>query len=100
MKFSSVLQVLMVEVTLTKKLNPETQKPYEIPHARCILLADDAKEVVTVGRLRIPRGMEQVVKPGLFRANFALVVPDYGDDKGDIVAQLTGLQPMEAKKGA
>lgn len=97
LEFSSIIQILLVEVSLTKKINPDTQKPYEIPFARCILLNDDGA-VITVGRLKIPRALEALVKVGIFRADFALRVPDYGDDKGDIVAQLTGLHPVQAKK--
>ena len=95
MKFSSTIQILMTEVSLTKKLNPETGKPYEIPYARCILLGDDFK-AVTVGRLNIPRDMEGKVREGIFRAGFALVVPDYGNDKGDIVARLIELTEIPA----
>lgn len=92
-RFSSILQVLLVEKTLTKKLNPETGKPYEIPYGRCVLLDQDGA-VVTVGRLKIPRELESQVKVGTFNADFALRVPDYGDDKGDIVAQLTALRAI------
>jgi len=94
--FSSIMQILLIEKQLTKKINPETQKPYEIPYARCILLDQDGA-VVTVGRLKIPRTLEAAVKVGTFHADFALVVPDYGDDKGDIVAHLTGLRPGAVK---
>jgi hypothetical protein len=93
--FSSIMQILLIEKQLTKKTNPETQKPWEIPYARCLLLADDGS-VITVGRLKIPRALENMVKVGIFHADFSLVVPDYGDDKGDIVSQLTGLRPVAA----
>jgi len=53
MKFSSTVQVLLVETTQSKKLNPDTGKPYEQCAARCILLGDNGKDVVTVGRLRV-----------------------------------------------
>lgn len=94
--FSSIMQILLIEKQLTKKVNPETQKPWEIPYARCIMLDRDGA-VVTVGRLKIPRHLETVVKVGIFSAEFALLVPDYGEDKGDIVAQLTGLTPVVSK---
>lgn len=97
--FSSIIQILLIEKQLTKKLNPETNKPYEIPYARCILLDQDGA-VVTVGRLKIPRNLEAAVKLGTFRADFSLVVPDYGDDKGDIVSQLTGLSPATVKRAS
>lgn len=100
MKFSSTVQVLLVETTQSKKLNPDTGKPYEQCAARCILLGDNGKDVVTVGRLRVPPALREVVKPGVFRADFALQVPDYGENKGDIVALLTGLVPAPATPAA
>ena len=50
--------------------------------------------VVTVGRLKIPRDLESQVKVGTFNTDFAIRVPDYGDDKGDIVFMLTVLRPV------
>lgn len=93
-KFSSTVQVLTVETTQSKKLNPDTGKPYEQVAARCILLADNGTDVITVGRLRVPPVLRDAVKVGTFRADFTLQVPDYGDNKGDIVAMLTGLVPI------
>lgn len=99
MKFSSIIQVLIVEKTDTKTINPDTGKPFQRTAARCILLGDGG-DVVTVGRLRVPKSLEDAVKVGIFRADFALVVPDYGDDKGDVVAQLTNLVPQQSKAAA
>lgn len=99
-KFSSTVQVLLVETTQSKKLNPDTGKPYEQVAARCILLADNGKDVITVGRLRVPPVLREVVRPGTFRADFTLQVPDYGDNKGDIVAMLTGLVPVASAPAA
>jgi len=92
-KMSSILQVLTVEVEETKFIDKDTGKPALRHFGRCILL-DDAGAVVTVGRLRIPKPLVEQVKPGTFSASFALGVPDFGDNKGDIVAQLTGLVPV------
>ena len=41
--------------------------------------------------------MREQVQVGTFRASFSLQVPDWGDDKGDIVAVLTALVPEPAK---
>jgi hypothetical protein len=90
MQMSSTLQILTVETTDSKTVDTVTGKPFQRVAARCILLGD-AGEVVTVGRLRVPKSLQAQVKPGTFRAAFALKVPDFGDNKGDIVAELTSL---------
>lgn len=94
---SSRIQVLTVETTDSKTIDPATGKPFPRVAARCILLGD-GNEVVTVGRLRVPKSLVPQVKTGIFRASFALRVPDYGDNKGDIVAELTALQEEPAKR--
>jgi len=90
--FSSRIEVLTVESTDSKTMDPATGKPFKRVAARCILRADDGS-VVTVGRLRVPKALVPQVAPGNFRAAFALRVPDFGDNKGDIVAELTALTP-------
>lgn len=95
--FSSIIEVLLVERQETKFQDKETGKPIERVSARCVLRADDGQPV-TVGRLRVPKALADKVQVGVFRADFALVVPDYGDDKGDIVAQVTNLTPIKAAK--
>lgn len=93
--FSSIVQVLTVEVTDSKTVDPATNRPFQRHAARCILLNDDGS-VNTVGRLRIPKALVPQVKTGHFRATFGLRVPDFGDNKGDIVAELTALQAVAA----
>ena len=88
--FSSRIQILTVENENRK--SKRTGNEYTHFVARAILL-DDAGGVVTVGALRVPPAMRDQVKVGSFRASFSLQVPDYGDDKGDIVAQLVELVP-------
>ena len=92
MAFTSTIQILKVSQELSKKINPDTGKPYESTIARTALINDD-NELETVGRLRVPRDLVGVAKVGVFRAGFALRVPDYGADKGDVVAVLTSLTP-------
>lgn len=87
--FSSRIQVLTVERTQTKFPAADGTPQMRVA-ARCILLGDGG-EVVTVGRLRVPKALHDKVAPGVFRATFALTVPDYGDSKGDIVASVTEL---------
>ena len=90
---TSTIQILKLETKFSKKLDPNTGKPFESPEARVALLDDDGV-LETVGRLRVPRALADSVKLGTFRASFALTVPDYGENKGDVVSQLTGLMPM------
>lgn len=93
MSFTSTIQILKVSEELSKKLNPDTGKPYVSHIARTALINDDG-ELETVGRLRVPRDLVDVAKVGTYRAGFALRVPDYGPDKGDVVSMLTSLIPL------
>ncbi len=99
MAFTSTIQILKVSEELSKKLNPDTGKPYVSHIARTALINDDG-ELETVGRLRVPRELVDVAKVGVFRAGFALRVPDYGADKGDVVAVLTSLTPVPPARTA
>ncbi len=93
--FSSTIQILSVEREDRK--SKRTGTDYKHFAARCILLGDDG-EVVTVGALRTrDEALQNLCQPGTFRATFALQVPDYGDNKGDIVAVLTKLTPVPSK---
>lgn len=94
--FSSTLQVLVIEEQTAKKVNPDTGLPNKWKVARCALL-DDAGEVINVGRLRVPRDLDATIARGTFRATFALGVPDWGDSKGDIMAMLTALTPVQLR---
>lgn len=63
--------------------------------ARAVLMADDGT-VITVGALRsnqVLPALRDMVKVGLFRCGFSVMVPDWGDNKGDIVSVLTDLTP-------
>ncbi|RYH38513.1 MAG: hypothetical protein EON54_18965 [Alcaligenaceae bacterium] len=87
---TSTIQILKSEVQLSKKLNPDTGKPYESTIARVALLDDDGV-LQTVGRLRVPRDLVDQAKVGTYRASFALQVPDFGEFKGEVISVLTGL---------
>lgn len=99
MQLTSTIQILKVSEELSKKLNPETGKPYVSHIARTALINDDG-ELETVGRLRVPRDLVDVAKVGTYRAGFALRVPDYGPDKGDVVSVLTSLVPVPPSRPA
>lgn len=99
MSFTSTIQILKVSEETSKKVNPDTGKPYVSHIARTALINDDG-ELETVGRLRVPRDLVEVAKVGVYRAGFALRVPDYGADKGDVVAVLTSLTPVPPARTA
>jgi len=99
MQLTSTIQILKVSEEFSKKLNPETGKPYVSHIARTALINDDG-ELETVGRLRVPRDLVDVAKVGTYRAGFALRVPDYGPDKGDVVSVLTSLVPVPPARPA
>lgn len=96
MSFSSTLQVLKINA-VESGISKKTGSPWERHTAECMLL-DDKNEIECVGRLVIPPTMRESLTVGTFRASFALVVPTYGDAKGDITARLTGLLPMVSAK--
>lgn len=94
--FSSTIQILAVENE--EKTSKRTGSKYQHFAARSILLSDDG-EVITVGALRTRNEeLQKQCKPGTYRATFTLQVPDYGDNKGDIVAELTALTPITLKQ--
>lgn len=97
MSFSSTIQVLKVEKETRK--SKSTGKDYEHFAARCITLTDDG-EVDNVGVIT-SRGctpeVREKVRPGTFRAVFALRVSDFGEQQGQIVAMLTDLMPVPVK---
>lgn len=98
--FASFLRVLVVEDKKGTKPRPDgTFAQWQV--ARCVLAKDQKfAEVVTVGALRVPKSLEGQVKQGDYTASFSLGVPDWGDNKGDIIAMLAGLTPIPQGKGA
>lgn len=96
--FASFLRVLIVEDKKGSKPRPDgTVASWQV--ARCIVAKDQKfSEVVTVGALRVPKSLEGQVKPGDFTASFSLGVPDWGDQKGEIVSMLAGLTPIPQGK--
>lgn len=91
--FSSIIQILVLETRDTGFKDKVTGEAVMRSDARCILFNDDGS-VNTVGRLRVPKPLVPVAKVGTFRGGFAMQVPDWGDNKGDIVAVLTHLQEV------
>jgi hypothetical protein len=97
MSFSSTIQVLKVENE--ERTSKRTNNTYQHFAARVILLTDEG-EVDTVGVInsrRITPELRDSMKLGTYRATFALKVPDFGEDKGDVVCMLTGLTPVPVK---
>lgn len=100
MTFSSTLQVLKVEKE--QRTSKRTGNTYDHFAARCVVL-DDNGEVVTVGVITSKACTPEVrekVRPGTYRALFALQVSDYGDQQGQIVSMLTDLMPVQVKPAA
>ena len=96
MSFSSTLQILKVNA-VESGVAKATGKPWERHTAECMLLDDDGA-IECVGRLVIPTALRETIKVGIFRAGFALVVPTFGDQKGDISTRLTSLTPAPNAK--
>ncbi len=92
MSFSSTIQVLKIN-EVEKGISKKTGQPWERHTAECMLLSDDGS-IDCVGRLVIPTVMRESIQVGTFRAGFALVVPTFGDQQGQITARLTSLLPM------
>lgn len=97
---SSIIQVLKVEKE--ERTSKRTGNSYEHFAARVILL-DANGEVDTVGVInsrRITPELRDSMKVGTFTAGFALKVPDFGDDKGDVIVMLTSLVPVPSASRA
>lgn len=98
MSFTSTIQVLKVENE--QRTSKRTGKEYTHFAARCITLDDDG-QVDNVGVIRsdlvVPE-LRDAIRVGTFRATFGLKVPDFGENKGDLVAMLTGLVPFPQKQ--
>ena len=97
--FSSRLNVLAVENE--ERISKRTQKPYRHFVARCVVL-DDKGGVLTVGSLRSDQCVQELREAlkagdsGIYRAGYGLRVPDFGDQKGDVVCLVTSLVPERA----
>lgn len=98
MSFSSTIQILKVD-TPEEKTSPKDGSKYMVHTAQTALLSDEG-ELQKVGRLRIPEALREVVKVGTFRASFALEVAQWGQNKGDVIAALTGLVPVPVRQAA
>lgn len=91
-QWSSTIQVLAVENE--ERTSKKTGNKFQHFAARCIVLNDDGS-VLTVGALRIRNPeLQASCKVGTYRATFGLSVPDFGEDKGDIIASVTALSPV------
>ncbi len=92
MNFSSTIQVLKVDPV--EERTAKDGSKYPVHTAQTALLLDDGT-LDKVGRLRIPPALREVVKVGTYRASFALEVAQWGQNKGDVIATLTGLMPYQ-----
>ncbi len=58
------------------------------------MLRDETGAAGAVGVLTIPKSLEEIAKPGVYTASFALEAPTYGENQGKVVAALKGLSPV------
>jgi hypothetical protein len=98
MSFSSILQILKIN-PVDSGISKKSGQPWTRNTAECMLLAADGS-VECVGRLSIPKDMVEALKVGVYTAGFALTVPTFGDQKGDITARLTSLTPVSPRATA
>jgi hypothetical protein len=93
----SRLQVLSVENE--DRTSKNTGKEYRHFAARCIALDENSKplNVCTVRSRQMAEGVRDSVKPGVFRVAFGGVIPDYGDDKGDLMPKIVVFTPEDVK---
>lgn len=99
MRIVSTVRVLTVESEERKR---KDGTPYVQRKATCILLNDDGTPA-NVGAIRsrlLPVEFWEKLVPGDYRAVFGLHVPDWGDDKGDLVPVVTELTPVQLRKPA
>ena len=94
----STVTVLAIENEERKSVR--TGNAYQHYAARCVLL-DDAGKPVNVGTLRsrqmLPELREKLTV-GTFRLGYAIVVPEGGDNKGDLMPMVTSVVPMGGGK--
>lgn len=92
------IQILSVENE--QRTSKRTGNDYTHFAARSVLL-NEAGLPVTVGTIRsdsVSPEIRDEVKPGLYRAGFSLVVPDFGKDQGNVVSRLVQLMPVTAPR--
>lgn len=96
----STIEILAVENE--PRTSKRTGNDYNHFAARCVV-RDDEGRPVTVGTIRsdaIAPELRDKVTPGLYRAGFSLVVPDFGKDQGNIVSRLVSLLPFPPARPA
>jgi hypothetical protein len=89
---SNVIQILLVSPAKTGTAKA-SGKPYSIVETHCMLLNEDGT-TAGVGTFILPRDVPQDIKAGYYAPAYSLVAASYGDRKGDIVPQITGLTPL------
>lgn len=100
MTFSSTVSVLAIENE--DRTSKRTGNKYTHFAARCVLL-DDSNKPVNVGTLRSQQMLPELrdkLTLGTFRVGYSIMVPDFGDNKGDILPVVTSLVPINGKPAA
>lgn len=93
MSTSSTIQILKVDPVA--KVKTRDGNEFDKHTAQVALLNDDGS-LQRVGELRISDAMVGKVTEGTFRAAFGLDVAQWGKNKGEVIAVLSGLVPVPA----
>lgn len=96
----STVSVLVIENEQRK--SARTGNEYQHYAARCVLLDDHGKPV-NVGTLRSRQMLPDLrdkLTVGTFRLGYAIVVPEGGDNKGDLMPMVTSVIPVPSGKAA
>lgn len=96
----STVSVLAIENEQRK--SQRTGNEYQHYAARCVLL-DDAGKPVNVGTLRSRQMLPDLrdkLTVGTFRLGYAIVVPEGGDNKGDLMPMVTSVMPVTSGKAS
>jgi hypothetical protein len=93
MSFSSIIQVLKVDIEDKKNKSGET---YQTRKAECLLL-NESGSIEVAGGMPLSKELAENLKPGIYTAGFSMVRQEYGDRRGDIVARLVSMVPAPGR---
>lgn len=95
--FKSLIQVLKVDPV--EKVKTRDGSEFDRHTAQVALLNDDGT-LDKVGQLRISDALKEKIAVGTFTASFGLEVAQWGKNKGEVIAVLSGLVPVPPKGAA
>jgi hypothetical protein len=89
---ANILHILLVSPAKTGTAKG-SGKPYSIVETHCALLNEDGS-TAGVGMFVLGRDIPQDTKAGYYMPVYGMRASTYGDSKGVIVAEITGLTPL------